>query len=198
LVSTAQVAAGQNVVVLGAAGGVGSAAVGVAKALGARVIAGASTPEKRNFCLSVGADEAVDYTSGDFKDIIKRMCKGGADVVLDLVGGDASEQAMRATSHGGRFIVIGFASGVIPKIALNLPLLKGFTIAGYEIADFERRHPQEADANRHVLEAMVADGRVAPPITARYPLDEAAAALRRVAGREKFGITILDVAAQRE
>jgi NADPH2:quinone reductase len=194
LTSVAKLEPGEDLVILGAAGAVGSAAIGIGKALDARVIACASTAEKLAFCTSLGADEVIDYSTGSLKDAIKRLCPKGAGVVLDLVGGPATEQALRATGHGGRFIVTGFASGQIPKVPLNLVLLKGSSIAGYEIVDFERHFPLDADANRTRLEALIADGSVKPPITARYSLDEAPQALARAASRDKYGITLLDLA----
>lgn len=193
LASVANVVTGEDVVILGASGAVGSAAIGVGKALGARVIACASTPEKLAFCTSLGADEVIDYTTCDLKSAIKGLCRDGADVVVDLVGGEASEPALRATGHGGRFVVIGFASGEIAKVPLNLVLLKGSTICGYDIADFERHYPREAQANRVKLEQMLCDGRIKPPIAARYGLAEAPQALARAASRDKLGITILDL-----
>lgn len=194
LVSIAHVSPGDDVVILGAAGGVGSAAIGIAKALGARVVACASTESKRQFCKDLGADEVLDYTESEFKSALKQHCAGGADVVLDLVGGPASEQALRATGYGGRFVVVGFASGTIPSIPLNLILLKGCIVRGYEIADFERRNPEEVEANRSRLESLLVTGALVPPITARYPFEEAASALERAAGRDKAGLTILDLA----
>jgi NADPH:quinone reductase len=134
LVSVGRVKPGEDVVVLGASGAVGTAAIAIAKALGARVVACAS-PDKLGLCVEMGADETIDYTSGDLKAELKRVCDGGADLVLDMVGGPASEEALRATGFGGRFVVVGFASGAVPKVPLNLVLLKGSEILGYEIAD---------------------------------------------------------------
>ncbi|MDG5485492.1 NADPH:quinone oxidoreductase family protein [Mycolicibacterium gadium] len=193
LVSTAFVERGENVVILGASGAVGSAAITIAKALGARVIACASTQDKLDFCRELGADVGVLYTGADFKDNLKTHCGGAADVVLDMVGGDYSEPALRATGYGGRFVVVGFAAGTVPRIPLNLVLLKGSTVKGYEIASFERHHPVQTRANREALERMLLDGRLTPPITARYDLDDAVDAVASVAGRDKFGVTVLQV-----
>ncbi|MFJ4365624.1 NADPH:quinone oxidoreductase family protein [Streptomyces chartreusis] len=198
LTSVAKLQPGEDLVILGAAGAVGSAAIGIGKALGARVIACASTAEKLTFCTALGADEVIDYSSGSLKDAIKRLCPRGAGVVLDLVGGPATEAALRATGHGGRFIVTGFASGQIPKVPLNLVLLKGSSIAGYEILDFETHFPLDADTNRTRLESLLAEGTVKPPITARYGLDQAPQALARAAGRDKCGITLLDLSDGRQ
>ncbi|MGI5271755.1 NADPH:quinone oxidoreductase family protein [Nonomuraea sp. CA-218870] len=194
LVSTARLRPGEDLVILGASGAVGSAAITIGKALGARVVACASTPGKLEFCRALGADELVEYTRPDLKQTLKDVCGGSADVVLDLVGGDFSEPALRAVGYGGRFVVVGFAAGSIPRVPLNLVLLKGSTITGYEIGDFERHHPGQARANRDELEAMFVDGRVRPPITGRYPLRDAAAAMLLVAGRDKYGMTILEMA----
>lgn len=120
---------------------------------------------------------------------------GAADVVLDMVGGEYSEPALRATGFGGRFVVVGFAAGTVPRVPLNLVLLKGSTVTGYEIASFERHHPVQARANRDALEQMFLDGLLTPPITARYALDDAAHAVASVAGRDKFGITVLQMTA---
>ncbi|MCF2533940.1 NADPH:quinone oxidoreductase family protein [Yinghuangia soli] len=193
LVGTAALRAGENLVVLGASGAVGSAAVAIGKALGARVIACGSSPAKLEFCRKMGADEVVSYAEPGFKEALKAVTGGGADVVLDMVGGEYSEPALRATGYGGRFVVVGFAAGSVPRIPLNLVLLKGSIIRGYEFGDFERRHPEEAAANRDALERMLADGRIVPPITGRYPLEQAAEAMRTVAGRDKYGVTILQM-----
>lgn len=197
IVSKGHLRAGDDLVVLGASGGVGSAAVQIGKALGARVIACASTEGKLAFCRGLGADETVPYLEPDFKDALKAACGGGADVVLDMVGGEFSEPALRATGYGGRFVVVGFAAGAPARIPLNLVLLKGSSIVGYEIADFERRESAEAARNRDDLEAMLVSGRLKPPITGRFALGDAAEAVRLVAGRDKLGTTILDLASHR-
>jgi NADPH2:quinone reductase len=192
LVSTARVATGDDVVILGAAGAVGSAAATIAKFLGARVISCASSDAKLDFCRSLGADEVIGYTDPGFKEALKSKCKAsGADVVLDMVGGDLSEAALRAIGYGGRYVVIGFASGTIPKIPLNLVLLKGSTIKGYEIASFERRDSEAAATNRAALESMLATGGLTPPIRGRYPIDEAVTAMKVVSGRDKVGMTVI-------
>jgi len=194
LVTTARLQEGESLVVLGASGAVGSLAIRVGKALGARVVACASSREKLQFCHDLGADALISYSEPGLKDAIKEACGGGAEVVLDLVGGEYSEPALRATGYGGRFVVVGFASGGPARVPLNLVLLKGSIITGYEIADFERRQPEQAAANRDALEAMVASGDIRPPIVGRYSLDQAADAMAAVAGRDKRGITILEVA----
>ena len=193
LVSTASVQPDEKVVVLGASGAVGSATVVIAKALGARVVACASSESKLEFCRDLGADAVVRYTPETLKDDLKAACDGAADVVIDLVGGDYSEPALRAVGYGGRFVVVGFAAGTVPRVKLNLVLLKGSTILGYEIADFERHNPDEARANRDSLEAMLVDGRLVPRIAARFGINDAVEAMTLVAGREKLGSTILDL-----
>ena len=193
LLSVAKVKAGDDVVILGASGAVGSAAVTIARALGARVIACASTDAKLDFCRSLGADELVQYTNPGFKETLKGLCASGADVVLDMVGGEFSEPALRAVGYGGLFVVVGFAAGDIPRVPLNLVLLKGSTITGYEIGTFERRQRSEAAKNRDALESMIASGTLTPPITARYPLEQGVEAMTAVAGRDKLGMTVLTV-----
>ncbi|MGR7002110.1 zinc-binding dehydrogenase [Yinghuangia aomiensis] len=175
---------------LGASGAVGSAAIGAAsKAFGARVIACASSPEKLEFCRTAGADEAVPYTEPDFKDRLKAACgERGADVVLDTVGGEYAEPALRATGYGGRYVVIGFAAGEVPRVPLNLVLLKGSTILGYEIGAFQTPPPRRSRDQPRDLEAMA--HRRPPPSRRsrrRYALESAAEAMRTVAGRAKYG-----------
>lgn len=191
IVSKGSLRPGEDLVILGASGGVGSAAILIGKALGARVIACASTEDKLEFCRSIGADEVVSYAEPGFKAALRAVCAHGADVVLDMVGADFTEPALRATGYGGRFVVVGFASGAPARIAMNLVLLKGSSIIGYEIADFERREPVQAARNRAALEELLVIGRIAPPITGRFTHDEAADAVRLVAGRDKLGNTII-------
>jgi NADPH:quinone reductase len=193
LVSTAKVRPDEDLVILGASGGVGSAAIMIGKHLGARVIACASTATKLDFCRDLGADAGVLYAEPDFKGTLKEACEGAADVVLDLVGGEFSEPALRAVGYGGRFVVVGFAAGAPARVPLNLVLLKGSTITGYEIIDFEAKQPEEAARNRDALENLLAAGAIVPPITARFPLERAAEAIASVGGREKLGVTVLEI-----
>lgn len=193
IVSRGELRAGEDLVVLGASGAVGSAAVLIGKALGARVIACASTQEKLDFCGTLGADAGVLYSAPGFKDALKAACPGGADVVLDMVGGEYSEPALRATGYGGRFVVVGFAAGAPARVPLNLPLLKGSRVIGYEIADFESREAEEAARNRDALETLLVEGTFIPPITGRMSLDTAVDAIRLVGGRDKLGATILEM-----
>ena len=181
------------VVVLGAAGGVGSAAVDVAVAMGAKVIAAASSPEKLAVCLQRGALAGIDYTRENLRDRIKEVTGGGARVVLDPVGGPYSEPALRALGRGARFVTLGYAAGEIPSIPLNLVLLKGITVCGMEIRTFFADHPDEALRDTAELQQMFDEGRVRPYIGARFPLEQAAVALRHVADRRALGKVVIDI-----
>jgi NADPH2:quinone reductase len=191
--TTAGVSAGDWVVVLGAAGGVGLAAVDVARELGARVVAAASGPEKLALCRERGAVHVIDYTTEDLRLRIRELTEGGAHVVIDPVGGPYSEQALRSTRWGGTFVTLGFASGTIPAIPLNLVLLKGVTVKGMEIRTFARRLPEQELRDRKEVLDLLATGRVRPHIGARFPLDETAAALRHVADRKALGKVIIEI-----
>jgi len=156
--SVAEVQPGEWVAVLGAAGGVGLAAVDLAKHLGARVLAAASSDEKLAVCHERGAEALVNYERDDLKVAMKELTGGGADVVIDPVGGPYSEPALRATRWGGRFVVVGFASGEIPRIPLNLVLLKGVVIKGFEFRTFAEHAPEASRRDRAELLALFADG----------------------------------------
>jgi NADPH2:quinone reductase len=191
LVTTAAVAAGEWVAVLGAAGGVGSATVELGTLLGAHVVAVASTPEKRDQALDLGAEAAIGYD--DLKAELRRVSGGGVDVVVDPVGGDASEPALRALRHGGRFVCVGFASGVIPRIPLNLLLLKGVWATGLEKRTLPERQPEAEARSRAALLGWLAEGRLRPRIGARFPLGRADEALAMVAGRQALGKVLVDI-----
>jgi NADPH:quinone reductase-like Zn-dependent oxidoreductase len=191
--SVAGVQAGDWVVVLGAAGGVGLAAVDVARELGARVVAAASGQEKLALCAEHGAVHVVDYTTEDLKTRIRELTEGGAQAVIDPVGGAAAEQALRSVRWGGTFVTLGYASGVIPKIPLNLVLLKGVTVKGMEIRTFGQFRPDLERRDNEELLALFAAGRVRPHIGARFPLRDAAAAVRYVADRRALGKVVIDV-----
>jgi NADPH2:quinone reductase len=191
--SVAEVKVGDWVVVLGAAGGVGLAAVDVARELGARVVAAASGPEKLALCAERGAAHVIDYTTEDLKTRIRELTEGGADAVIDPVGGTASEQALRSVRWGGTFVTLGYASGTIPKIPLNLVLLKGVTVKGMEIRTFGQFRPDLERRDSEELLALFAAGRLRPHIGARFPLADAAAALRYVADRRALGKVVIDV-----
>ncbi len=179
---------GETVLVLGAAGGVGLASIDVAKAMGARVIAAASSPEKLAACTAAGADAVIDYRAEDLKTRAKALTGGkGADVIVDPVGGPYSEPALRATAWRGRFLVIGFAAGDIPKIPLNLTLLKGCAVVGVFWGSFVAREPAAHARNQAQLAAWFTAGELKPLISARYPLERAVEALEALAGRHARG-----------
>lgn len=191
--SVSGIGSGDWVVVLGAASGVGLAAIDVARALGAQVIAAASGPAKLGLAGERGATHGVDYTSEDLKERIREITNGGAHAVIDPVGGAFAEQALRALRRGGTFVTIGFASGVIPKIPLNLVLLKGVTVRGMDLRTFGEHHPEQDSRDRAELLDLLAAGRLRPYIGARYPLAATAAALRHVADRHALGKVVIDV-----
>lgn len=192
--STAAVAEGDWVVVLGAAGGVGLAAVDLAVAMKARVLAAASSPEKLELCRQRGAEAVVDYDREDLKSRIRELTGDSARVVLDPVGGPYAEPALRALARGGTFVTLGYAAGTIPAIPLNLVLLKDICVRGMEIRTFMSDYPEEAVRDIAELSQMFADGTVRPYIGARFPLSETAAALRHVADRKVLGKVVIDVA----
>lgn len=189
--SVAEVQPGDWVVVLGAAGGVGLAALDIAKLLGARVIAAASSPDKLTVCRARGADEVIDYTREDLKQRIKQITGGGADVVIDPVGGRYSEQALRAAAWGGRFVCLGFASAEIPRIALNLVLLKGVIVRGFEIRTFTEHRPGLATRDEAELLGHFAAGRLRPYVSARHELDDIVEALLSVQNRKVIGKVVV-------
>jgi NADPH2:quinone reductase len=188
----AKLEAGESVAVLGASGGVGQAAVEIGKLMGCRVIACASSEEKLAFARKLGATDTVDYSKEPLKDSLKALTDGaGVDVVYDPVGGDLAEQALRATAWEGRFLVIGFAAGEIPKIPLNLVLLKGCDIRGVFWGDAVERDPAAHRANMSQLLDWVAEGKLKPHIHAVYPLEKIADALDEIAARKVFGKVII-------
>jgi NADPH2:quinone reductase len=191
--SVAPVTEGDWVVVLGAAGGVGLAAVDLAVTMNARVLAAASSPEKLALCRQRGAAATIDYDREDLKARIRELTGDAARVVLDPVGGAYSEPALRALARGGTFVTLGYASGAIPAIPLNLVLLKGISVVGMEIRTFMADRPDDAARDMHELSGMLAAGTVRPYIGARFALSDAAAALRRVADRKVLGKVVIDV-----
>lgn len=192
--SIAEVTQGDWVVVLGAAGGVGLAAVDLAVAMKARVLAAASSPEKLELCRQRGAEATVDYDREDLKTRIRALTGDAARVVLDPVGGAYAEPALRGLARGGTFITLGYAAGNIPSIPLNLVLLKGITIRGMEIRTFMADRPDDAARDMRELAQMFAAGTIRPYIGARFPLSETPAALRHVAERKVLGKVVIDVA----
>ena len=176
--------AGETLVVLGAAGGVGVAAIEIGKAMGARVIAAASTDDKLALCKQVGADETINYSTENLKDRINELTGGkGADVVYDPVGGPYTEPAIRALAWRGRLLVIGFAAGEIPKIPLNLALLKERSIVGVYWGDSTRHDPAGHLANLKQLNAWFAAGTIKPVVSERFSLDRAKDAIALIANR---------------
>jgi NADPH:quinone reductase len=193
--------AGESLLVLGAAGGVGLAAVELGKAMGARVIAAASSADRVAFAKQRGAETGVVYPLGPFEkagakalaDMFKSACgPNGADVVYDAVGGDYAEAALRAIAWDGRFLVIGFPAG-IPRIPLNLPLLKSCEIVGVFWGEFSRRNPQGNAANMEALLDLYARGLIKPQISERYPLERGGEAIARLATRQAMGKIVVTV-----
>jgi NADPH2:quinone reductase len=188
LVDRAALRPGETLLVLGAAGGVGIAAVELGKALGARVIAAASTDEKTAFCKERGADEVICYGREDLKERVKALTGGnGADVVYDPVGGELTEAALRATAWEGRLLIVGFASGPIPRIPMNLVLLKGCQIAGVFWGSFAAREPARNRANIERCLAWIAEGKLRPRVDEVLPFERAAEALDRLERRAVLG-----------
>ena len=192
LVDRAALQKGETLLVLGAAGGVGVAAIQLGKLLGAKVIAAASTDEKIAFCKQQGADDGIVYSKEDLKERVKQITGGaGANVVYDAVGGSFSEAALRATAWEGRLLVVGFAAGDIPKIPLNLVLLKGCQIVGVFWGQFAMRDPARNKANAEQVMTWVAEGKLRPHVDATFPFDRAGEALLRMEERNVKGKLLL-------
>jgi NADPH2:quinone reductase len=189
--SVAEVQPGEWVVVLGAAGGVGLAAVEIAHHCGAHVVAAAAGADRLAVCESRGAEALVDYRSEDLKVRTKEVTGGGADVVIDPVGGSYAEAALRAMRRGGRFVTVGYASGEIPRIPLNLVLLKGVTIMGFEMGSFIFRETDEFMRGRAELLDLLATGALRPHVGATFGLDDVGDALRAVAARQTTGKVLI-------
>jgi NADPH2:quinone reductase len=188
----ARLEGGESVAVLGASGGVGLAAVEVARAMGAGVIACASSAEKLELARAHGADELVNYTEEDLKTRLKALTDGcGVDVVYDPVGGAYAEAALRATGWRGRYLVVGFAAGEIPRLPLNLVMLKGCDVLGVFWGDAIIREPENHRDNMAQLLAWVAEGRIVPHVHAVYPIEETARALRELSDRKAKGKVII-------
>ncbi len=192
LVDRGQLQAGETLLVLGAAGGVGLAAVQIGKALRARVIAAVSSDEKTDVVTGSGADAVIRYDQVSLRDGISEATNGeGVDVVYDPVGGDATEAALRSTRWKGRLLVVGFASGDIPSIPLNLTLVKGNSIVGVFWGRHFAEAPEEEAANFKQIMAWVADGTLNPTVQKTYPLTEGAAAIKWVAERNAIGRVVV-------
>ncbi len=187
-----QLQAGETLLVLGAAGGVGLAAVEIGKALGARVIACASSDDKLAVCRQHGADAGINYAAEDLRERIRALTDGrGADVVYDPVGGPYTEPAFRSLAWRGRLLVVGFAAGEIPKLPLNLPLLKGASVVGVFWGDFSRREPHAFAESVRRLGRWYADGKLRPHVSQTLPLARAAEALNLMAARQVKGKIVL-------
>jgi NADPH2:quinone reductase len=192
LVDRAELKAGETVLVLGAAGGVGTAAIQIAKAVGARVIAAASSDEKCALCRELGADAAINYSRANIRDELKALTEGkGPDVVYDPVGGDLAEPVFRSIGWRGRYLVIGFAQGAIPALPLNLALLKGASIVGVFWGDFARREPQRNAQALAQLVRWYAEGRVKPVLDQTLPMPDLKAAFERMGSRQVRGKLVL-------
>jgi len=192
LVDRAQLKAGETLLVLGAAGGVGTAAIQIAKAVGARVIAAASSDEKCALCKSIGADSTINYSQGNLRDAIKAATDGkGPDVIYDPVGGDFAEPAFRSIAWRGRYLVVGFASGPIPSLPLNLALLKGASIVGVFWGDFARREPQANAAMMGELAQWYAQGKIKPVIDRTMPMAQLKEAYAHMGSRGVKGKLVM-------
>jgi NADPH2:quinone reductase len=192
LVDRAQLKAGETVLVLGAAGGVGTSAIQIAKACGARVIAAASTDEKCALCTSIGADATINYSTGNLRDAVKTLTAGkGPDVIYDPVGGDYSEQAFRSIGWRGRHLVVGFAAGPIPSLPLNLALLKGASIVGVFWGDFAKREPKANAAMMAELAQWYGQGKIKPVIDSTMPMAELKAAFAHMGSRGVKGKLVM-------
>jgi len=184
--------AGETLLVLGASGGVGLAAVEIGKAMGARVIAAASSAEKLAVAKAAGADELINYSESSLKDEVKRLTNGlGADVIYDPVGGDLFDQAIRSIAWNGRLLVVGFASGRIPDLPVNLTLLKGAAVVGVFWGSFAQRQPQDNLSNFQQLFTWYAEGKLKPLVSQTFPLAQAADAINALGQRKAVGKVVV-------
>ena len=192
LADRAQLKAGETVLVLGAAGGVGTSAIQIAKALGARVIAAASTDEKCELCRAIGADDTINYSTQDLREALKALTGGkGPDVIYDPVGGDLAEPAFRSIAWRGRYLVVGFAAGTIPALPLNLTLLKGASIVGVFWGGFAKNEPQANAAAMAELAQWYAQGKIKPVIDRTMPMAELKAAYAHMGSRGVKGKLVM-------
>ena len=189
-----QLQTGETLLVTGAGGGVGTTAIEIGKAMGARVIAAASTDEKLEIAKNLGADEVINYSDGELKEKVKTLTDGlGADVIYDPIGGDIFMQCMRCINWKGRVLVIGFASGPIPEVPTNLALLKGCSIVGVFWGRFTGAEPEENSQNFNELFALHAEGKLKPQITKSYSLDDAAEAISSLENRKAIGKVVIEM-----
>ena len=191
LVRRAEIAKAEWLLVHGAAGGVGLAAVDLGRLLGARVIATASTEEKRAFLSSYGADHVLSPSG--FREQVKELTGGrGADVIYDPVGGDVFDESVRCIAFNGRLLVIGFTSGRIPSVNVNMPLIKGFSVVGVRAGEYGRHFPDRGRENVAAIDALLAEGKLHPHIGARFPLDKATDAMRLMKDRKIIGKAVIE------
>ena len=189
-----QLQPGETLLVTGAGGGVGTTAIEIGKAMGAKVIAAASTEEKLEIAKNLGADETINYSDGELKEKVKALTDGlGADVIYDPIGGDIFLQCMRCVNWKGRVLVIGFASGPIPEVPTNLALLKGCSIVGVFWGRFTGAEPDENSKNFDELFALHAEGKLKPQITKSYSLDDAAEAISSLENRKATGKVVIEI-----
>lgn len=191
LIQRGEIRPGETLAILGAAGGAGLAAVEIGALLGARVIACASSPDKLALAREHGAQDGLDYAADDIRAGLRRLAPNGLDALYDTVGGELAEPALRSMGWGGRYLVVGFAGGEIPKIPLNLLLLKGCDLRGVFWGDFVRRDPAGHRANMERLLAWAAAGQIRAHVHGAYPLERAAEALALIAGRKVQGKVVL-------
>jgi NADPH2:quinone reductase len=192
LLDRAALKAGETLLVLGAAGGVGTAAIQIAKVIGARVIAAASSDEKCALCTKLGADATINYTSGNLRECLKSLTDGkGPDVVYDPVGGDLAEPVFRSIAWRGRYLVVGFAQGSIPALPLNLALLKGASVVGVFWGEFARREPKRNAQALAELAGWYAQGRIKPVIDRRLPMERLPDAFARMDTRQVQGKLVM-------
>jgi NADPH2:quinone reductase len=190
LVRRARIEAGEWLLVHGAAGGVGLAALDLGRALGAKVIATASTREKRDFLISYGADHVLPPSG--FREAVKDLTGGGANVIFDPVGGDVFDESARCIAFDGRLLVVGFTSGRIPSISVNMPLIKGYSVVGVRAGEYVRKFPAKGRENLAAIDAMVAAGKIHPHVCAAFPLAEAVQAMRMLENRQVIGKVVIE------
>ncbi len=191
LVRRGELGAGEWLLVHGAAGGVGLAAVDLGRVLGAHVIATASTAEKRDFLKSYGADHVLPPSG--FRETVKELTGGrGADVIYDPVGGDVFDESVRCIAFNGRLLIVGFTSGRIPSIPVNMPLIKGFSVVGVRAGEYGRKFPDKGRENIAAIDRMLAEKKIRPHIGAQFPLDRAVDAMRMLQTRQIIGKAIIE------
>lgn len=191
LVRRGELAKGETLLVHGAAGGVGLAAVDLGKVLGATVIATASSDEKRAFLKDYGADHVLP--SSGFREAVKELTDGrGADVIYDPVGGDVFDESIRCIAFNGRILIVGFTSGRIPTVGVNMPLIKGFSVVGVRAGEYGRKFPEKGRENIAAIDKLLADGKIRPHIHARFPLDQAVEAMHMLTTRKVIGKVVIE------